>query len=63
MTSQIGQILAVITVAKDSIAGGAPIFVEPTKERMQQTAFTLEKILDAMVHEVSEETLIVVRHQ
>lgn len=30
---------------------------------MQQTAFTLEKILDAMVHEVSEDTLIVVRHK
>jgi hypothetical protein len=57
------QILAVITLSKENIAGGAPIFIEPNKEKMQQTAFTLEKILDAMVHEVSEDTLIVVRHK
>ncbi|MFD2371790.1 hypothetical protein ACFSO0_17850 [Brevibacillus sp. GCM10020057] len=63
MSSQIGQILAVITLSKDNIGGGAPIFVEPTKERMQQTASALEKILDAMVHEISEETLIIVRHK
>ncbi|GED66648.1 hypothetical protein BRE01_03500 [Brevibacillus reuszeri] len=57
------QILAVITVDKASIAGGAPIFIEPNKERMQQTAFTLEKIMDAMVHEINEDTLIIVRHK
>jgi len=58
-----GQILAVITTDKECIAGGAPIFVETSKERMQQTAFTLEKILDAMVHEIREDTLIIVRHK
>lgn len=58
-----GTILAVITVNKERIAGGAPIFIESTHENMQQTAFTLEKILDAMVHEVSKDTLIIVRHK
>jgi len=53
----------VITTDKERIAGGAPIFVEISKERMQQTAFTLEKILDAMVHEIREDTLIIVRHK
>ncbi|MDF2681388.1 MAG: hypothetical protein K0R47_2578 [Brevibacillus sp.] len=57
------QILAVITLSKEKIAGGAPIFIEANKEKMQQVAFTLEKILDAMVHEVSEDTLIIVRHK
>lgn len=56
-------ILAVITQSKEKIAGGAPIFIEPDKEKMQQLAFTLEKIMDAMVHEVSEDTLIIVRHK
>lgn len=55
--------MAVITVNKERIAGGAPIFIESTHESMQQTAFTLEKILDAMVHEVSKDTLIIVRHK
>lgn len=57
------QILAVITMDKENIAGGAPIFVVSDKEQMQHTAFALEKILDAMVHEVTEDTLIVVRHK
>jgi len=57
------QILAVITMKKENVAGGAPIFIESDKERLQQTAFTLEKILDAMVHEISEDTLIIVRHK
>lgn len=57
------QILAVITTKKEKVAGGAPIFIESDKEQLQQTAFTLEKILDAMVHEISEDTLIIVRHK
>ena len=57
------QILAVITTKKETVAGGAPIFIESDKEQLQQTAFTLEKILDAMVHEISEDTLIIVRHK
>ncbi|MFY0543039.1 capping complex subunit for YIEGIA [Brevibacillus sp. H7] len=56
------KILAVITTQKDRIAGGAPIFVVENQEQLQQTAFTLEKVLDAMVHEVNEQTLVVVRH-
>ncbi len=56
------KILAVITTQKENIAGGAPIFVVNTPEELQQTAFTLEKILDAMAHEVNPQTLIIVRH-
>ena len=56
-------ILAVITTKKEQIGGGAPIFVRETLEEVQQTAFTLEKILDGMVHYVTEETLIIVRHR
>jgi hypothetical protein len=55
------RILAVVTTKKESVAGGAPIFVTD-KEQLQQTAFILEKVLDAMVHELNEETLIIVRH-
>lgn len=55
-------ILAVVTMKKEQIGGGAPIFVMETPEEVQQTAFTLEKILDGMVHYVTDETLIIVRH-
>jgi hypothetical protein len=56
------RILAVVTTKRESVAGGAPIFVTDNKEQLQQTAFILEKVLDAMVHELNEETLIIVRH-
>lgn len=57
------KILAVITKKKENVAGGAPIFVVDNKEELQKTAFTIEKILDAMVHELNEDTLIIVRHK
>ncbi|CAJ1002868.1 MULTISPECIES: hypothetical protein [Bacillales] len=56
------RIVAVVTTNKEHVAGGVPVFVVPSRERMQQTAFTLEKVMDAMVHELDDETLIVVRH-
>ena len=57
------KILAVVTRKRDEVAGGAPIFIQESKEKVQQTAFTLEKILDGMVHQISEETVIIVRHK
>jgi hypothetical protein len=57
------RIVAVVTTNKEHVVGGVPIFVVPSRERMQQTAFTLEKVLDAMAHELDDETLIVVRHK
>ncbi|MGC5324538.1 capping complex subunit for YIEGIA [Brevibacillus sp. SYSU BS000544] len=57
------SILAVITTKREQIGGGAPIFIMNTEEEVQKTAFTLEKILDAMVHKVTDDTLIIVRHR
>lgn len=57
------SILAVITTKREQIGGGAPIFIMNTPEEAQRTAFTLEKILDAMVHKVTDDTLIIVRHR
>ncbi|WP_134683283.1 capping complex subunit for YIEGIA [Brevibacillus migulae] len=56
------KIVAVVTTQKEAVAGGAPIFVVQSPKELQETAFTLEKILDAMVHELNANTLIVVRH-
>lgn len=57
------EILAVITMDRERIAGGAPIFFCANHQEMQQIAFTLEKILDGMVHEVTADSLIIVRHK
>lgn len=56
------QIVSVVTLTKDKVAGGAPIFIVETPEELQQTAFLLEKILNGMVHEITPQTLVIVRH-
>lgn len=55
--------MAVITLQKEKIGGGAPIFVVDTADDLQKVAFTLEKILNGMVHEITGETLVIVRHR
>lgn len=55
-------ILAIVTLQKEMVAGGAPIFAVNNREELEKKSFTLEKILDAMVHEVTPDTFILVRH-
>lgn len=55
-------ILAVISLNKDLVSGGAPIFFARNEEEMETVAGYLEKILDAMVHDLGNGTYIVVRH-
>jgi hypothetical protein len=57
------QILAVITLEKDKIGGGAPIFAVETHDELQLVAFTLEKILNGMVHQITAQTLIIIKHR
>jgi hypothetical protein len=57
------KILAVVTLHKDTVSGGgAPRFVVQHIEELQQTAFTLEKILDANAHDLKNGTMILVKH-
>ncbi|XEC92765.1 hypothetical protein AB6A23_15330 [Paenibacillus tarimensis] len=58
-----GDIVAVVTVNRGQVGGGAPIFIEETKEKLEETAFLLEKILDAAVHDLKNGTYILVNHQ
>ncbi|SDW58437.1 hypothetical protein SAMN05444487_104186 [Marininema mesophilum] len=56
------KILAVITEKEGQVAGGVPVFIVPGAKERQDTAFTLEKILDGMVHQLNEHTLLIVYH-
>ncbi|MFC5448068.1 capping complex subunit for YIEGIA [Paenibacillus aestuarii] len=56
------QILAIVTLDKDQVAGGAPIFAVATKEEQQKVSFTLEKILDANAHDLKNGNIILVKH-
>ncbi|TCP59391.1 hypothetical protein EV586_101608 [Tumebacillus sp. BK434] len=55
-------ILAVCTTQKESVGGSGPIFYCPNDEELQKTALYLEKILDAMAHEIRPGTMILVKH-
>jgi ABC-type uncharacterized transport system substrate-binding protein len=55
-------ILAVITADRSRVGGGAPVFYANDVKEVQQIAFTLEKILDGIAHELLPDTLIIVKH-
>lgn len=55
-------ILAVCTTNKDSVGGSGPIFYCQSDEELQKTSLYLEKILDAMAHEIRPGTMILVKH-
>ncbi|WP_127585304.1 capping complex subunit for YIEGIA [Paenibacillus koleovorans] len=57
-----GGILAVVTLLRDEVAGGAPIFLVSDEAELQRVAFLLEKIMDATAHDLQNGTLILVRH-
>jgi hypothetical protein len=59
---EVSNILAVISVNKESVSGGVPIFFVRNEEEMENVAGTLSKILDAMVHDLGNGNYIVVRH-
>jgi hypothetical protein len=56
------QILAIVTLTKERIGGGAPIFVVDKEDDLQKVAFSLEKILDANAHDLKNGTMILVKH-
>ncbi|MCM3627435.1 hypothetical protein M3194_08660 [Paenibacillus glycanilyticus] len=56
------KIIAVVAIEHEKVGGGAPIFIEPDEKAMQQTAFLLEKILDASAHDLKNGTIVIVNH-
>jgi hypothetical protein len=57
------KIVAMVTLHKEKVGGGAPMFFAESSEEMQQTAFLLEKILDASVHDMKNGSMIVVERE
>jgi len=55
------RIVAVVTLEGSVVTGGgAPIFVEKDTQNRETTAFLLEKILNATVHDLKNGSLILV---
>jgi hypothetical protein len=55
-------ILAIVTTEREGVAGGAPVFYAKDEQELQHLSFTLEKVLDAMAHLLTEQTIILVKH-
>ncbi|WP_207892525.1 capping complex subunit for YIEGIA [Paenibacillus pinisoli] len=56
------KIVAVVSVYPDEVKGGAPIFIASDTGKLEETAFLLEKILDASAHDLKNGTIILVDH-
>jgi hypothetical protein len=57
------EILAVVSIHAEAVSGGAPIFIAENVEKLEQTSFLLEKILDASAHDLKNGTIILVNHR
>ncbi len=62
MQGEISNILAVVSLNKEVVSGGAPIFFARNEGELEQIADYLSKILDAMVHDLGNGCYILVRH-
>lgn len=60
--ASIERILCVITLHKDRVGGGVPIFLARDQEELDQMALYLSKALLGMIHEIAEGTYAVVKH-
>lgn len=57
-----GTILAVITLHKEEVSGGVPIFLAKNEAAQEKIARYLAKILDAAVHDLENGIYLIVRH-
>ncbi|MEW5953224.1 MAG: hypothetical protein AB1815_05640 [Bacillota bacterium] len=56
------KILAVVTLDRQRVGGGAPIFEAADEEEREKVALYIAKILNAMVHDLENGSYIIVRH-
>lgn len=58
-----GKIVAIVVPEHERVGGGAPIFIEPDNAKREATAFLLEKILDAVAHDLKDGSFVLVDHR
>ncbi|MBH5317976.1 hypothetical protein I6N90_09180 [Paenibacillus sp. GSMTC-2017] len=57
------EIVAIVSLHSDQVAGGAPIFFVSDETKLEETSFLLEKIMDASAHDLKNGTIILVDHR
>lgn len=56
------EILAIVTVERTKVGGGAPIFYAQDREELTELAFLLSRVLGASVHDLKNDVLVIIRH-
>lgn len=57
------KIVALVTLKREEVAGGAPIFIVQDRTELEHIAHLLEKLLDCAAHELSDSLFMLVdRH-
>lgn len=56
------MILAVVTLDSERVGGGAPIFYARDRQEMERIAKFLSQILNSSVHDLENDTYILVHH-
>lgn len=62
-TELVKKIMAVVTLRQpDEVAGGVPVFYARDEREREEVSFFLGRILDAVVHDLGNESFILVKH-
>lgn len=56
------MILAVVTLDRERVGGGAPVFYARDREELERIARFLSQILNSSVHDLKNDTYILVHH-
>ncbi|NLJ73945.1 MAG: hypothetical protein GX331_03015 [Firmicutes bacterium] len=56
------EILAVVTLDRNKVAGQGLVFYAENEEELSETALLLARVLAAAVHDLKNGTMILVRH-
>lgn len=56
-------IIAIVTANSGTVvSSGAPVFVVSSRQEAEEKAVAIARILDGMVHDIGDDTFIIVRH-
>jgi len=55
-------ILAAVTINKDTVGGGMPIFYVDNLEELERIAMVLSRVTAGMAHDLGNGTYIIVKH-
>ena len=56
------EIVAIVTINRDYVGGGAPIFIVPNEEELQRVSSLLESITDTTAHDLRNDVMILFKH-